>query len=60
MRDFDWLCETLLQLDGFAAENGLVRFRIAISNAADLAVMDVSEIKKTSGASGLRIVQRQD
>lgn len=47
MKDFDWLCETLLQLDEFAEENGLFRFRTAISNAADLAVMDVSDVQQT-------------
>ena len=45
MKNYEWLCNALLQLDEFAEEQELFRFRAALSTAADAAIEDIGQLE---------------
>lgn len=46
---YEWLVEVLTDLDGFARKNGLPRFQMAISFAADVMLSEI-EVSETQEA----------
>ena len=46
MAEHEWLCLMIMSLDDFASSKNMLRFRKALSDAADAAWEDISETSR--------------
>jgi hypothetical protein len=56
MKNFEWLCGALQQLDQFAEERNLNRFREALSAAADAAIEDLDFITISNSSAQSNVI----